>query len=117
MNAHLLDRKATHFVLWRPRITTPAPELVLGKIVNGNPPDFKEVLRAKLTPSSLGAELWEIEAASLTLVDGEIYHYWFEVNDANPYRSLGGSSARILCTDPTAGRRLATRATPGWSVR
>lgn len=102
MNAHLLDRKATHFVLWRPRITTPAPELVLGQIVNGNPPDFKELLRAKLAPSSLGADLWEIEAAQLHLGDGEIYHYWFEVNAANPYRPLGGSPARILCTDPIA---------------
>jgi pullulanase len=43
-------------------------------------------------------DLWSIEAAKCGLVDGQVYHYWFEVSDSSPTRD----GSRIACTDPTA---------------
>ncbi|HEY7494780.1 MAG TPA: alpha-amylase family glycosyl hydrolase [Candidatus Tectomicrobia bacterium] len=102
MASDLLHRKATHFVLWRPRLTNPSPTLVIGKLKPGNPPDFVEAQRFDLRPSPLSADLWERPAAECGLAAGSIYHYWFEVNDSNPYKEHGERPARILCTDPTA---------------
>jgi 1,4-alpha-glucan branching enzyme len=41
--------------------------------------------------------LWELEASTLGLTDGETYHYWFEVDDRSP-----GGTGRIQTTDPLA---------------
>jgi 1,4-alpha-glucan branching enzyme len=99
MVADLLARKATHFVLWRPRRTAPPPRLVIGQLRHGNPPAFLEHGRFDLHTSGPHADLWEIAAADCDLQDGEVYHYWFEVTDSDPARA---GDARILCTDPTA---------------
>ena len=102
MVSDLLQRKVTHFVLWRPRLINPAPTLVLGKLQHGNPPNFVGAQRFDLRPSPLSPDLWEIPAVECNLADGEIYHYWIEVNDSNPYKNHGDHPPRILCTDPTA---------------
>ncbi|MGE0826644.1 MAG: alpha-amylase family glycosyl hydrolase [Candidatus Binatia bacterium] len=102
MSSTLLQRKITHFVLWRPRITTPPPTLVIGQLKPGNPPTFVGEQHVALHPSALSADLWEIAAAECHLTNGEVYHYWFAVEDSNPYKSHDSSSPQILCTDPTA---------------
>lgn len=102
MNSDLLRRKTTHFVLWRPRMTTPPPELVIGKLQHGNPPAFVQEQRFPLHQAAVSPDLWEREATSCRLIDGEIYHYWFEVTDSNPYKRHDGVPPRILCTDPSA---------------
>jgi pullulanase len=95
----LLERKQTHFVLWRPAITNPPPALVIGTFRAGNPPSFEPLNKFDLAPSPVSADLWEVAAAGCGLVDNRVYHYWFEVTNANPKTP---STARILCTDPTA---------------
>ncbi len=97
----LLERKQTHFVLWRPTITNPPPALVIGTFRAGNPPSFEPLNKFDLAPSPVSADLWEVAAAACGLVDNRVYHYWFEVTNANPKTP---SSARIPCTDPTASR-------------
>ncbi len=99
MSADLLDRKASHFVLWRPRHMSPPPRLVIGKLKPGNPPVFVESRSLALQASPKGSDLWEIPVAACALSEGEVYHYWFEVTDSNPNKT---SHPRLLCTDPTA---------------
>lgn len=99
MPSDLLQRKRTQFVLWRPAVTVPAPRLVIGQLRPGNPPLFVERGRFDLSPDPQHPELWAIAAAACQLQDGEIYHYWFEVTDHNPYHD---QHPRILCTDPAA---------------
>ena len=99
MEADLLRRKATGFVLWRLRVTDPAPSLVIGRLQAGNPPTFVDERRFDFRPSAADPELWEVPAAACDLVDGGVYHYWFEVGDSNPSKEPG---RRIRCTDPTA---------------
>jgi hypothetical protein len=43
--SNLLARRETQFVLWSPTEPTNAPKLVLGRIQNGNPAKFQEILR------------------------------------------------------------------------
>ncbi len=99
MGSDLLRRKATHFVLWRPRDTTPPPALVIGQFVAGNPPDFAGERRINLERSPEHADLWQVPAADCNLVVGQVYHYWFEIADSNPGRTSGQP---IRVTDPTA---------------
>ena len=96
----LIARKSTHFVLWRPAVTNPKPRLILGKFTAGNPPSLALSGRFDLSQSPLSGELWEIAASGCNLTDGEVYHYWFEVGDSNPYKS---PKSVISCTDPAAG--------------
>jgi hypothetical protein len=44
------------------------------------------------------SDLWSRSGADCGLVDGEVYHYWFEVTDSRP----GGAGARLRRTDPAA---------------
>lgn len=94
----LLSRKSTHFVLWIPRVDAAAPTLVIGQLLAGNPPTLGAEVRLPMTRAAGVTGLWEIPAASCGLVDGTVYHYWFEVQSTNPDRPGGA----ILCTDPTA---------------
>lgn len=94
----LLTRKSTHFVLWRPTVGASAPVLVIGQFQPGNPPTLAASTSLPLTPTLGVTGLWEIPASSCGLVDGTVYHYWFEVESTHP-RTLGGT---IRCTDPTA---------------
>ena len=94
----LLARKSTHFVLWRPTASTTAPVLVIGKFQPGNPPTHAAPNRFAMTAAAAVTGLWEIAAAACGLIDGSVYHYWFEVQSTHPNRS----GKPILCTDPTA---------------
>lgn len=102
MSSDLLQRKSTAFVLWRPGHTNPPPQLVIGRSKPGNPSDFVDQQRFDLRPAAVSTDLWELPATECNLVHGQVYHYWFEVSDTNPYRDHGATPARILCTDPTA---------------
>ncbi|HET7019722.1 MAG TPA: alpha-amylase family glycosyl hydrolase [Xanthobacteraceae bacterium] len=107
MRFDLLQRKRTHFLLWRPAVTNPPPALVIGTFRTGNPPSFEGLNRFDLAPSPISPDVWEVSAAACSLVDGRVYHYWFEVTNANPKVP---SPARIRCADPTA-------ATVDWRLR
>lgn len=98
MSAHLFGIKQTTFVLWRPFATTPPPKLVIGEFHPGNPPSLTNQTAHDLGLLPGTTDLWGVAAAACGLVDGKVYHYWFEVTDSNP----GKSGSRILCTDPTA---------------
>jgi 1,4-alpha-glucan branching enzyme len=97
--ADLLTRRETHFLLWRPSETATAPLLILGTFQPGNPPTLRDErpLAMRRAPNVNG--LWHIAAADCSLTDGEIVHYWFEVNDTHPHR-IG--SRVVRCTDPAA---------------
>lgn len=94
----LLVRKDDRFALWLPGGAATAPELVIGTFTDGDPPALAGMQRFALRETAPG--LWEKPAAECGLVDAQVYHYWFEVTDTNPYK--GGAAARILCTDPLA---------------
>lgn len=97
----VLARRETHFVLWSPTEPTDPPKLILGRIRNGNPPTFQELLREPLQkatgPGGAISGLWELPANTLGLSDGDVYHYWYEVDNRLP-----GSSGRVVVTDPLA---------------
>ena len=95
----LLQRKRTHFVLWRPGGANPPPGLIIGTFLEGNPPSFQPLNTFDLAPSPASADLWEVAAAACGLANNRVYHYWFEVTNMNPKTP---APARILCTDPTA---------------
>jgi len=95
----IFTRRRTHFVLWRPKNTNPAPVLVIGQLAAGNPPTLANPVTHALSPNPTFPDLWEIPASACGLVDGMIYHYWFEVTDGSPDPSR---NARILVTDPFA---------------
>lgn len=54
---------------------------------------------AQLTPVPGFTDLWEIPAANCNLIDGRIYHYWFEVAVSHPERP---ADVRLRITDPFA---------------
>ena len=95
---HLFSLKRTAFVLWRPRHTEVAPALVIGQFRAGNPHDLDGKRELPMRAQSQAPDLWTIDAAECTLVDGQAYHYWFLVTDSSPF----GEAARVHCTDPTA---------------
>jgi hypothetical protein len=64
MPPDLLDRKASHFVLWRPRYISPPPRLIIGKLKPGNPLVFVEPHSVALQASPKGSNLWEIPVAA-----------------------------------------------------
>src|SRR5262245_63138327 len=95
---HLFGLKETAFVLWRPRNTAVAPKLVIGQFEPGNPPGLADRQEFTLEPLPDHPDLWSADAIACGLLDGQTYHYWFEVTDSSPFRN----GQRILCTDPTA---------------
>jgi pullulanase len=90
--------KQTAFVLWRPHQTQSPPALVIGQFTPGNPPTLTDRRQFALEPSPDFPDLWRIDAMRCDLIDGQTYHYWFEVNDSRP----GSNGQRVLCCDPTA---------------
>ena len=99
MPTNLAQRQQTHFVLWRPAQTVPAPRLVIGQFKSGNPPTLVHRQDFPLAAVAGFPDLWAIAANQCNLTDGQVYHYWFEVDDS----SLGRDpTTRIRCTDPTA---------------
>lgn len=98
-SADILHRKETHFVLWRPRAVGTAPRLIIGELRRGNPPKLANQMQYSMTPAVGVIGLWEISASDCQLVNGHVYHYWFEVEDSNTNCS---PPPRIRCTDPMA---------------
>jgi pullulanase len=96
--AHLFALKRTAFVLWRPHQTATPPRLVIGRFAAGNPPALADRLDLDLEETPAHPDLWRIDASRCGLIEGQTYHYWFEVTDSSPFRD----GRRILCTDPTA---------------
>lgn len=102
--AWLLDRKETHFVLWRPGANQPAPKLVIGRFNPGPPAtlDSQQTIamaRSPLNGQLASTDLWELDASTCNLVDGQVYHYWFELANTNP--DVGGN-VTLRITDPAA---------------
>ncbi|HXC91042.1 MAG TPA: hypothetical protein VNV18_12850 [Stellaceae bacterium] len=100
ISADILDRRTAGFVLWCPRPQAAAPQLVVGRLVPGNPPTLAGVRRIALAPVADLAGLFTVAAAGCGLDNGAVYHYWFEVDDS---RSSQHAPARIAVTDPFAG--------------
>src|SRR5580704_6371200 len=90
--ADFLVRRQTQFVLWHPKPAPPAaaPVLVIGQFQAANPNAFVNAQRFTLAPVAGFPDLYAIDAAACGLLDGQVYHYWFEID--------GG----VLCTDPAA---------------
>jgi pullulanase len=90
--ADLLDRRQTQFVLWHPKPAPPAaaPVLVIGQFQAANPNEFVNAQRFTLAPVAGFPDLYAIDAAACGLMDGQVYHYWFEIDGS------------VLCTDPAA---------------
>jgi 1,4-alpha-glucan branching enzyme len=95
----LLQRKQTHFVLWRPGVTDPVPKLVIGTFQPDTPPTLDAPPPFDMKASDISPDLFEIAAADCQLVDGDTYHYWFEVTDTNVNV---GTHGPLRVTDPTA---------------
>src|SRR4029077_18342204 len=97
LDVDLLTRRTTHFVLWRPQKTATVPRLIIGQFQPGNPPTLTGERQFTLQPVAGFSDLWDLPAAACGLVDGQIYHYWFEVDDSDPGKN---PPARIRCGDP-----------------
>lgn len=97
MNTDLLNRKSAGFVLWAPGQA--APRLVVGTFQAGAPPSLAGEQTFPLVPIAGRSGLFQITPAACGLVNGTVYHYWFEVDDTNAGHQAG---ARILVSDPTA---------------
>lgn len=99
MPANIFALRETNFVLWRGKPSVPPPRLIIGRLQSGAPVTVVDEQQFDLhqQSSDLG-DLWVIAAADCNLIDGQVYHYWFEVTDTHPQRS----GARIRVTDPTA---------------
>lgn len=116
--ASMLDRKQTHFLLWRPGSNLPAPKLVIGKFNAGPParldsPQVIALVTSLLNRGLPSADLWEVDASTCNLTDGQVYHYWFEIVNANP--DVGGNIT-LKITDPmayTVDWRLMSDPVPG----
>lgn len=111
MHPHIFELRKKAFVLWRPRVTDFAPRLVIGHFRPGNPPVLGGRQSFELTTVHGQTDLWSITADACGLREGEVYHYWFELNDSSPF----GDGRRILCTDPlayTVDWRLKSEALP-----
>jgi 1,4-alpha-glucan branching enzyme len=98
MEVDIFKRKQSAFVLWRPAKTAVAPKLVIGEFQAGNPPTLANQQEFELVLLPGKSDLWGINASACGLIEGKVYHYWFEVTDSNPSRN----GSRILCTDPMA---------------
>lgn len=101
MPIDLLSRKQTHFVLWRPGASEPAPTLYIGNIQPDEPERLHKLKEFPLHKSAEFPELWEVSAQECGLVEGQVYYYWFKVRNADPYDSANASQI-MYCSDPTA---------------
>lgn len=97
MNADILQRRKTAFILWRVTNIVPPPQLIIGQLQPGTPPTLAGLASFPLQNSAALPDLWSIDATACGLTDGTVYHYWFEVTDAAPWRN----GQRIRISDPT----------------
>lgn len=100
MPADLLNRKKTHFVLWRSPFVEPVPTLLIGT-VSPNSNWVENIQEFALRSSPDFADLWEIAATDCGLQDGQVYFYWFKVRNTDPYPPANTEQI-LYCTDPTA---------------
>jgi 1,4-alpha-glucan branching enzyme len=98
MNADILQKRSTAFVLWRVINPIPPPQLIIGRLQPGTPPTLIGLATFPLLNSAALPDCWSIDAANCGLTDGTVYHYWFEVTDADP----GRNGQRIRISDPIA---------------
>src|SRR5689334_7690535 len=96
--ADLLDRRKTHFTLWRPNGNANPPKLVIGTFQSGNPNIVANQVELPLTTSVNTPGLWTLAATGTSLADG-IYHYWYRIENTHPERPPGKT---VLVTDPFA---------------
>src|SRR4051794_24820727 len=99
MNVDLLKRRETRFVLWRPKNSTTPPKLVIGQLQAGNPATLINEQVFDMQADDAFSDLWEIDASACNLHDGEIYHYWFEIDDSDLEKS---QLKPIRIADPAA---------------
>ena len=93
-------RRKTHFLLWSVASTANVPKLVIGQFQPGNPPLLVGEQIFDLSQSiDFPSDIWQIAAVNCNLQDGQVYHYWFEIDDTDPTKS---PSSRIQCADPFA---------------
>jgi pullulanase/glycogen debranching enzyme len=72
---------------------------MIGQLQPGNPPSVQDVRSIDLALDGAVSGLWTIDAGACRLMDGHIYHYWFEVDDS---RSTTQPPSRIQVSDPFA---------------
>jgi len=101
MPIDLLSRKQTHFVLWRPSATEPAPTLYIGNIQPNSPDRLQKLAEIALKQSPEFPGLWEVSAQECALTEGQVYFYWFKVRNSDPYDAANANQI-LYCTDPTA---------------
>jgi 1,4-alpha-glucan branching enzyme len=99
--ADLLNRKKTHFVLWRPGRTDINPTLYIGYFQSTESPSFTNFREIPLKRSPQFPDLWEISAAECDLKERQVYFYWFKVGNTEPYDSASAKQV-LYCTDPIA---------------
>lgn len=108
LSADLLDRKQTHFVLWHTQPAATPPVLVIGQFQPGNPPALANLQRFPLAPVAGFPDLFAIAAADCGLMEGSVYHYYFEPADG------------VQTTDPAAytadWRLLSSRLPPPFTT-
>lgn len=98
LSADLLNRRKTHFTLWRPNASGNTPKLVIGTFLAGNPNVVTNRVELPLVTSASTSGLWILDARDTGLADG-IYHYWYRVENTHPGRPTGST---VLVTDPFA---------------
>jgi hypothetical protein len=81
-NCDILDRRTTAFVLWSPRAQSQPPKLIIGQLQLGNPPSVQSIRALDLAVDGAVSGLWTISSGACGLMDGQIYHYWLEVDDS-----------------------------------
>jgi 1,4-alpha-glucan branching enzyme len=99
LTADILDRKATNFVLWRPSNNAKPPSLIIGQLQSGNPPVLTGTKQFPLTAVAGIPGLWQVSPAACGLQSGQVYHYWFQVEDT---ASGQNPPPLVTCTDPFA---------------
>lgn len=84
-------------MLWRVAHTDPPPQVVIVQVTDGAPLTLAPVATRALILAKGFDDLWEVPAADCELVEGETYHYWFEVTVPSE-----DGSVRVRITDPLA---------------
>ena len=127
----LLQRKRTHFVLWRPAIVDPPPKLVIGRFdEDGRPPALAEERTFTLVPSPISdadpPDVWEVDARRCELVEGGVTTTGSRSRiptstarpSAGPHRRPSGVRRRLAAArSGGAGRRRRSIARPLSVVR
>lgn len=101
MSIDLLNRKKSHFVLWRPAATQPAPTLYIGSADSQNLEQLTNLKEYPLHQSQDFPELWEVAAKECNLVEGQVYFYWFKIRNSDPY-DPANTNQIMYCSDPMA---------------